>query len=108
MSHDFWPWVNCIASLQGLRAAFPKARRFFLGDTVRTLPSQTADSRYAATEEKIPSFTLGFEFGHVRMDTCIPTMEDWEGIFDKGGWRCVAQHFIETQSLSVIFELEHA
>lgn len=108
MGHDFWPRENCIVSLQRLRTAFPKARRFFLGDTVRILLSQTADSKYAVMEDNVPSFTLGFEFGHALMNTYIPTMEDWEGIFDEGGWRCVKQHLIETQSLSVIFELEHA
>ena len=108
MGHDFWPRESCISSLQRLRSAFPKVRRFLLGDTVRILLNQTGLSKYAVTEESVPSFTLGFEFGHALMNTYIPTMEDWEGVFAEGGWRCVKQHLIETQSLSVIFELEHA
>ncbi len=37
MGHDFWPRKNCIATLARLRGAFPKARRFLLGDTARGL-----------------------------------------------------------------------
>jgi hypothetical protein len=36
---------------------------------VRILLTQTADSRYAVKEENVPSFTLGFGFGHALMDT---------------------------------------
>jgi hypothetical protein len=79
-----------------------------LGDTVRILLNQTGLSKYAVTEESVPSFTLRFGFGHALMDTYISTMEDWGGVFAEGGWRCVKQHLIETASLSVIFELEHA
>ena len=106
MGHDFWPRENCIATLQRLRKAFPKARRFLLGDTTRILMNKPR-SQYAVTEDNVPIFTLGFEFGHAMMGVYIPTMEDWEGVFVDGGWRCVKRHLIETQSLSVIFELEH-
>jgi phenylpyruvate C(3)-methyltransferase len=108
MGHDFWPRENCIASLRRLRAAFPNVRRFFLGDTVRILLDQSSGSKHAVTERDVPCFTLGFEFGHALMDAFIPTMEDWENVFAEGGWRCIQRHLIKTQSLSVIFELEHA
>lgn len=106
MGHDFWPRNNCIATLQRLKKAFPKARRFFLGDTTRILMN-CPRSKYAVAEDDVPIFTLGFEFGHVMMGVHIPTIEEWEGVFIEGGWRCVRRHLIETQSLSVIFELEH-
>ncbi|MCJ1355259.1 MAG: hypothetical protein MMC33_005250 [Icmadophila ericetorum] len=106
MGHDFWPRDNCVATLQRLRKAFPMARRFLLGDTTRIL-LDSARSKYAVTEDNVPIFTLGFEFGHAMMGAYLPTMDEWEGVFAEGGWRLVKRHLIETHSLSVIFELEH-
>lgn len=106
MGHDFWPRDNCVATLQRLKKAFSKARRFFLGDTIRILLNSPR-FKYAVTEDNVPIFILGFEFGHAMMGVYLPTMEEWEGVFIEGGWRCVRRHLIETQSLSVIFELEH-
>lgn len=105
MGHDFWPRDNCVATLERLRKAFPNARRFLLGDTTRIL-LDNADTKYAVTEDNVPVFTLGFEFGHAMMDVYLPTMEEWEGVFDEGGWHCVEKHLIESPSLSVIFELK--
>ena len=105
MGHDFWPRDNCVATLQRLRKAFPKARRFLLGDATRIL-LDSAHSKHAVTEDSVPVFTLGFEFGHAMMGVYLPTMEEWEGVFVEGGWRCVERHLIESLSLSVIFELE--
>lgn len=107
MGHDFWPRENCVKILRRLREAFPKARRFFLGDTTRILLNMTEDSKYAVTESDMPIFTLGFEFGHAMMGVPLPSIEDWEGVFAEGGWRCVKSHHIQC-SLSVIFELERA
>lgn len=107
MGHDFWPRDDCVATLRRLRTAFPKARRFLLGDATRILLDNDAGgSKYAVTEDDVPVFTLGFEFGHAMMDVYLPTMEEWEGVFEEGGWRCVGKHLIESLSLSVIFELE--
>ncbi|KAF2475999.1 methyltransferase MppJ [Lindgomyces ingoldianus] len=106
MGHDFWPRDNCIATLQRLRKAFPKARRFLLGDTTRILLDNPR-SRHAVTEDDVPIFTLGFEFGHAMMGVYLPTMEEWEAVFAEGGWRCVKTHLIKSSYLSVIFELEH-
>lgn len=106
MGHDFWPRENCIATLQRLRKAFPRVHRFFLGDTTRIL-LDSAGSKHAVTEYNVHIFTLGFEFGHAMMGAFLPTMDDWEGVFEEGGWRCVKSHFIQPPSLSVIFELEH-
>ena len=105
MGHDFWPRDNCVATLQRLRKAFPKARRFLLGDATRIL-LDNAGSKYTVTEDNVPIFTLGFEFGHAMMGVHLPTMEEWEGVFEEGGWRCAEKHLIESVSLSVIFELE--
>jgi hypothetical protein len=107
MGHDFWPRDNCIATLQQLRKAFPNVRRFLLGDTTRILLDNPR-SKYALTEDNVSIFTLGFEFGHAIMGVYLPTMEEWEGVFAEGGWRCVKKHLVESSYLSVIFELEHA
>ena len=105
MGHDFWPRDNCVATLQRLGRAFPKVRRFLLGDTTRIL-LDGARSKSAISDDNIPVFTLGFEFGHAMMGVYVPTMEEWEGVFVEGGWHCVEKHLIESHSLSVIFELE--
>ena len=105
MGHDFWPRENCVATLQRLRKAFPKVRRFFLGDATRILVDG-AHSKYAVSDDNIPTFTLGFEFGHAMMGVYLPTMEEWEGVFVEGGWRCAEKHLIESFTLSVVFELE--
>jgi hypothetical protein len=107
MGHDFWPREHCIASLKRLREAFPKARRFLMGDATRALLN-TAGSAHAVKVSDVPTFTLGFEFGHAMMGVFLPTMEDWEGVFAEGGWRCRKSHLLDSPSRSVIFELEHA
>ncbi|SPJ88856.1 uncharacterized protein FTOL_12751 [Fusarium torulosum] len=107
MGHDFWPRENCVATLQRLRTAFPKARRFLLGDATRILLNTDGSrSKHAVNDHNVPIFTLGFEFGHALMGVYIPTIEEWEGVFIEGGWRCVKTHLINSLSLSVIFELE--
>ena len=94
-----------MATLQRLRQAFPKVRRSLLGDTTRIL-LDGARSKHDISDDNIPVFTLGFEFGHAMMGVYLPTMEEWEGVFVEGGWRCVEKHLIEPPSLSVIFGLE--
>ncbi|KAF5024649.1 hypothetical protein F66182_3271 [Fusarium sp. NRRL 66182] len=106
MGHDFWPRENCVNTLQRLRKAFPNVQRFLLGDTTRIL-LDSPDSRFAVTEDNVPTFTLGFELGHALMGVYLPTMEEWEGVFNEGGWRCVKSHILKSPSHSVIFELEH-
>lgn len=106
MGHDFWPRENCVASLRRLREAFPKARRFLLGDATRVLLN-TAGSPYSVKVPDVPTFTLGFEFGHAMMGVYLPTIEDWMGVFADGGWHCSRSHILESPSRSVIFELEH-
>ena len=105
MGHDFWPRENCVSSLQRLRNAFPNVQRFFMCDTMRILMGNP-QSRYAVKEDTVPIFTLGFELGHALMNTWLPTLEDWEGVFEESGWRCVKQHHISPPSLTVLFELE--
>ncbi|TDZ22072.1 Phenylpyruvate C(3)-methyltransferase [Colletotrichum orbiculare MAFF 240422] len=104
MGHDFWPRENCVDSLRRLRRAFPSVKRFFLCDTVRISVGDPA-SRHAVGDDALPIFTLGFELGHALMGVKLPTVEDWEGVFEDGGWRCVEQHHVCPPSLTVLFEL---
>ncbi|MFC0531670.1 class I SAM-dependent methyltransferase [Phytohabitans kaempferiae] len=97
MGHDFWPRDNCVATLRRLRDLFPNVKRFLLGDATRT-------SDIAPTE--VPVFTLGFELGHDMMGVYLPTMDEWDGVFPDGGWRCVRKHLITSLTASVVFELE--
>jgi len=108
MGHDFWPRENCIATLRKLREIFPKVRRFLLGDETRGL-LYSAGSKppvTQVTEDNVPIFALGLEFGHVLMDVYIPTMEEWYGVFAEGGWRCIKGHELQKPAFAVIFELE--
>lgn len=107
MGHDFWPRDNCIATLQRLRRVFPHARRLLLGDATRIL-LDTPGGQQAVSNGTVPIFTLGFEVGHAMMGVYLPTIDEWDGVFAEGGWRCVKKHLIESLSLSVVFELEHA
>lgn len=97
MGHDFWPRDNCVSSLRAIRAAFPNARRFLLGDATRTV---------GLPDDELPIFTLGFEVGHDLMGVYLPTLDEWDGVFEDGGWRLVRKHLIDTLSVSVVFELE--
>jgi hypothetical protein len=96
MGHDFWPRERCVASLHRLRRAFPRARRFLLGDTART-------QNIPDTEK--PMFTLAFETAHDLMGVHLPTLADWAGVFDEGGWQCVNVHMVDTPADSVLYEL---
>ncbi|WP_257232363.1 hypothetical protein [Streptomyces sp. Rer75] len=96
MGHDFWPRENCVATLRKLREAFPAAKRFLLGDATRTAyPSDT----------ELPVFTLGFELGHDLMDTFLPRIDDWQSVFEEGGWTLLRTNRIEKAVGEVIFEL---
>ncbi|MFD7624876.1 class I SAM-dependent methyltransferase [Streptomyces sp. NPDC059851] len=61
-----------------LRAAFPKANTFLLGDT--TVRPRNGDST-------LPIFSSGFELAHALMGVPIYTREQYEELFDKGGMR---------------------
>lgn len=97
MGHDFWPRENCVATLRKLREVFPRARRFLLGDATRTVGIPDSD---------LPIFTLGFELGHDLMGAFLPTVADWESVFEEGGWRLVKANRIDFAVGEVIFELE--
>jgi SAM-dependent methyltransferase len=96
MGHDFWPRDNCVAGLRRLREVFPAARRLLLGDATRSVGVPDAD---------LPVFTLGFELGHDLMGTFIPTLADWESVFEEGGWRLLRAERIDIAVGEVIFEL---
>jgi len=97
MGHDFWPRENCVKTLRQLREAFPDVRRFLLGDKTRTV---------GVADRDLPIFALGFEVGHDLMGVHLPTLDDWDGVFEEGGWTCVKKHMIHSLSASVVFELE--
>lgn len=96
MGHDFWPREQCVRSLRRLRAAFPNVRRFLLGDTARTR---------GIPDDSKPIFTLAFETAHDLMGVYLPTLSEWESVFEEGGWTCVNVRRVEVPADSVIYEL---
>ncbi|TLW90611.1 class I SAM-dependent methyltransferase [Saccharomonospora piscinae] len=96
MGHDFWPRDECVRSLRRIRELFPNVRRFLLGDATRT---------EGIPDDEIPVFTLGFEFGHDMMGVYLPTVTEWDGVFEEAGWRCLAAHPVGGLTASVVFEL---
>jgi phenylpyruvate C(3)-methyltransferase len=97
MGHDLWPREDCVAALRRFRKVFPSARRFLLGDATRTAGVSDSD---------LPVFTLGFELGHDLMGVFLPTVADWESVFDEAGWELVRTNTIDMTVGEVIFELE--
>lgn len=97
MGHDFWPREDCVALLRSIRTELPNLKYFLLADTHRDTTNQISD---------IPLFTLGFETAHALMGQYIPSLEEWESVFEEAGWKCTAQHAYSTPSSTVIFQLE--
>ena len=97
MGHDFWPRENCVAAFRRFRKVFPCARRLLLGDATRTVQASDSD---------LPVFTLGFELGHDLMGVFLPTVADWESVFDEAGWKLVRTNRIDMTVGEVVFELE--
>lgn len=97
MGHDFWPRENCVAAFRRFRKVFPSARRLLLGDATRTAEVPDSD---------LPVFRLGFELGHDLMGVFLPTVADWESVFDEAGWKLVRTNRIDMTVGEVVFELE--
>src|ERR1700722_2790254 len=97
MGHDFWPRATCVATFQRFRQVFPSARRLLLGDATRT--AQVADT-------DLPVFTLGFELGHDLMGAFLPSIADWESVFEETGWKLARTNRIDLTVGEVVFELE--
>jgi phenylpyruvate C(3)-methyltransferase len=97
MGHDFWPRENCVAAFRRFRKVFPSARRLLLGDATRTAEVPDSD---------LPVFRLGFELGHDLMGVYLPTVADWESLFDEAGWTLLRTNRIDMTVGEVIFELE--
>jgi SAM-dependent methyltransferase len=97
MGHDFWPRENCLTALRRFRKIFPSVRRFVLGDATRTAGIPDTD---------LPVFTLGFELGHDLMGAFLPTVADWESVFEESGWKLVRTSRIDMTVGEVVFELE--
>lgn len=96
MGHDMWPREDCIATLRRLRELFPSARRFLLGDTVRTT---------GIPDTEVPIFTLGFEVGHALMGVYLPTLDEWHEVFADCGWQRITTHVSDALAGTVVFEL---
>lgn len=97
MGHDFWPRQQCVEMLERLRRVFPNLRRFLLGDA----------TRHAETEDRdLPVFAVAFELAHAVMGKYIPTLEEWQSVFQESGWQLVKTHSINIAVNEVIFELE--
>jgi len=97
MGHDFWPRQQCVRTLRRLREIFPRAGTFLLGDATRTV---------GVADRDLPVFTLGFEVAHALMGVFLPTVTDWESVFEEGGWVVRRTHWIGIAVSEVIFELE--
>lgn len=97
MGHDFWPRERCVAAFRRFREVFPAARRLLLGDATRTAEVPDAD---------LPVFRLGFELGHDLMGVFLPTVADWESVFDEAGWKLLRTDKIDLTVGEVVFELE--
>jgi SAM-dependent methyltransferase len=97
MGHDFWPRENCVAALRRFRKVFPSAQRLLLGDATRTAEVPDSD---------LPVFKLGFELGHDLMGVFLPTVAEWESVFEETGWKLVRTNRIDMTVGEVIFELE--
>ena len=95
MGHDLWPRPNCLKALRSIRSAFPRVRRFLFCDTYRSDLPMPGD---------VPIFTLGFEFTHALMGQFIPSLAEWEDLFEESGWSCVGRRDISIP-FSSIFDL---
>jgi phenylpyruvate C(3)-methyltransferase len=94
MGHDFWPRQRCVHALQQIRIAFPNATHFLLGDTYRST---------GVPASRLPVFTLGFEVAHAVMGQHVPTLEEWLGVFEEGGWACTEQHLLDVPPFTGLF-----
>lgn len=98
MGHDLWPRPNCLKAFRSIRAAFPQLERFLFSDTYRSdLPAPG----------HMPIFTLGFEFTHELMGQYIPSLEEWEDLFQEAGWTCAGRTELSIP-YSSIFDLRPA
>lgn len=96
MAHDFWPRDACVASFRRIREVFPNVRHFLLADTARTT---------AFSDQDMPIFSLGFETAHAVMGIYLPTLDEWDSVFEESGWHCLDRHLIETPANSFMFHL---
>lgn len=97
MGHDLWPRQRCVDTLRRLRKVFPNVRRALLGDATRNTE---------AADRDMPVFALPFELGHAVMGIYLPTVEDWESVFEEGGWRLCRKYPINIAVGETIFEIE--
>lgn len=94
--HDFWPRMRCIETLTRIRKTFPNARRLILGDATRSV---------GVDDKDLPIFALSFQFAHDLMAAFIPTIEDWNLVFEESVWKVHNMRSINIAVNEVIFEL---
>jgi SAM-dependent methyltransferase len=95
MGHDLWPWECVTKIFTGFRRVFPECQRFLLADTVRG---------NALAWDEIPVFQLPFESVHSIQRQTIPSVSDWERLFDATGWQI--QQLVQLGvPNSVVFEI---
>lgn len=95
MGHDLWPRPNCLRAFTSIRQAFPNLKRFLFSDTYRSDHPEPQET---------PIFTLGFEFTHALMGQYIPSLSEWEDLFQEAGWACEGRRDISIP-YSSIFDL---
>lgn len=96
MGHDLWPRSSCVDALHCIKEAFPNVKNFIICDTYRS-------NSMPCPEPSL--FTPGFEMAHAAMGVELPTLSDWLGVFEDGGWKCVDRRDIETPSYTTMFVL---
>jgi amino acid adenylation domain-containing protein len=97
MGHDFWPYDNCVLTLDRIHRAFPSIERLLLCDVAKTTAADRTD---------MTIFTLGFEMAHALMGVYVPTLEEWQSAFVESGWSCRAIHPTTSPPNGYLFELQ--
>src|SRR5260370_42340485 len=97
MGHVLRLRERCVGAFRRLRKVVPAAQRLLLGDATRAAEVPDAE---------LPVFTLGFELGHDLMGVFLPTVADWESVFDEAGWKLARTNRIDLTVGEVVFELE--
>jgi SAM-dependent methyltransferase len=89
-------------------AAGMSDRVTFLGADVLDMQERPefADVELIGDATRIAGITLGFELGHDLMGVFLPTVADWESVFDEAGWKLARTNKIDVTVGEVVFELE--
>jgi phenylpyruvate C(3)-methyltransferase len=97
MGHDFWPLAHCVRTLQRLRESFPNVQNMVLGDTCRST---------GLAADELDVFSLGFEIVHATMDQYLPTIQEWDLVFEQSGWKVADRRMISLPAFSFVYLLQ--